>query len=115
LEPDAAGRLKRAEDGAYRSPGDPLTGWDERSLAADAAAAGLAVTGADLSSETGTRLVRDEDLERWFAGAWGRALARSLSPAEMDEVRRICRAQLAGREISWRTTTLYLTAAKPAS
>jgi len=110
FEPAFADRLRQAEDDAYRSPGDALTGWDERSLAEDAAAAGLAVSEADLESVTGLRLVRDEDLERWFSGAWGRALARTLSPVEVDELRRACRAELAGREVPWRTATLFLTA-----
>jgi hypothetical protein len=112
LEPGAVARLKQAEEEAYSAPGDLLTGWDEQSLAADAAAAGLVVTGTDLVSANGPRFVRDEDVERWFSGAWGSALARSLSAAEMDEVRRTCRAQLAGREVSWRTATLFLAAEK---
>jgi putative ATPase len=115
LAPDAVERLRQAEAEAYRAPGDPLTGWDEQSLAADAAAAGLVVTGADLASATGPRFVRDEDLERWFAGAWGSALSRHLAPAELEEVRRIVRAQLAGREAAWRTATLLLAAEKPSS
>ena len=112
MSPDAVERLRQAEAEVYRAPGDPLTGWDEQSLAADAAAAGLVVTGADLVSATGPRFVRDEDIERWFSGAWGSALARSLSAAELDEVRQICRVQLAGREVSWRTATLFLAARK---
>ena len=72
------------------------------------------MTETDLVSATGPRFVRDEDVERWFSGAWGRALARSLSAAELDEVRRIARSQLAGREVSWRTATLFLAAGKPA-
>ncbi|OHD73384.1 MAG: AAA family ATPase [Spirochaetes bacterium RBG_13_68_11] len=112
MSPDAVERLRQAEAEVYRAPGDPLTGWDERSLAADAAAAGLVVTGVEVESATGPRFVRDEDIERWFSGAWGSALARSLSAAELDEVRRICRVQLAGREVSWRTATLFLTAQK---
>jgi putative ATPase len=112
LEQDAVARLRKAEADVYRSPGDPLTGWDEQSLAADAAAAGLVVTGVEVESATGPRFVRDEDIGRWFAGAWGSALARSLSAAELDEVRRVCRAQLAGREVSWRTATLFLAAEK---
>ena len=59
--------------------------------------------------------VREEDLERWFAGAWGGALARRLSAAELDEVRRTARARLAGREVSWRTATLFLAAEKTGS
>ena len=113
LETDTVARLQQAEEEVYRTPGDPLTGWDEQSLAADAAAAGFVVTGADLETAEGPRFVREEDLERWFAGGWGDALARALSAAELDEVRRIARAQLAGREVSWRTATLFLAAEKP--
>jgi putative ATPase len=115
LAPVVVERLRQAEAEVYRAPGDPLTGWDEQSLAADAAAAGLVVTVADLDSATGPRFVRDEDLERWFAGAWGGALSRHLAPAELEEVRRIVRAQLAGREAAWRTATLLLAAGKPSS
>ncbi len=114
LKPESVTRLKQADEEAYRASDDPLTGWNEQSLAADAAAAGLVVTGAELVSTNGARFVRDEDVERWFSGAWGGVLARSLSTAEMDDVRRIARAQLAGREVSWRTATLFLTAEKRA-
>jgi putative ATPase len=112
LEPDTVTRLKQAEEEAYRAPGDPLTGWDEESLAAAATAAGFSVTASEVDFSTGPRFVRDGDVERWFSGAWGRALARSLSAAEMEEVRKISRTQLAGREVSWRTATLFLAAEK---
>jgi putative ATPase len=114
LEPDAARRLKHADEEAYRAPGDVLTDWDEESLAADASAAGLVVEAAELVYATDPRLVRDEDIQRWFAGAWGRALAGALSEAEFEEARGISRAQLAGREVPWRTATLFLTARRPA-
>ena len=113
MGPDAAARLKQAEDEVYRGSGDPLVGWDEESLAKDAAAAGLVVTGSEVVSATGPRSVRDEDIERWGAGAWGTGLAHRLSAAEVDTVRNLCHAQLTGREVPWRAATLFLVAEKP--
>jgi putative ATPase len=115
LAPLSVERLKAAEEGIYRDPGDALTGWDGTSLAADAEAAGLVVATAEVAISTSRRRVRDEDLERWFAGAWGGAVARVLAPDELATVRREALARLAGRDVPWRTATLYLAAAKPVS
>jgi putative ATPase len=115
LPPDVVDRLATAEDAVYRDPGDPLSGWDERSLAADAAAAGLVVATAEVETATGPRRVRSEDLDRWFAGAWGDAISRVLAPDELAAVRREALARLAGRDVPWLTATLYLAASKPGS
>jgi hypothetical protein len=115
LPSDAVERLTAAEDAVYRDPCDPLSGWDERSLAADAAAVGLVVATAEIETATGPRRVRSEDLDRWFAGPWGDAISRVLAADDLGAVRREALARLAGHDVPWLSATLYLTASKPGS
>ena len=112
-------RFRRAEERVYGDPDDPLTAWDRDAYYAAAAQAGFAAVSAESAIFTSSRLVRPEDLERWLGEPPGRAergnFARrlKLSSEEVERLRGLCLAQLAGREVEWITAYLFLTGTRP--
>ena len=61
-----------------------------------------------------SRHITDREMELWLApgATYGRALAAGLTPAELDRVRKMFRAQLVGREVSWASAVAFLVARK---
>jgi putative ATPase len=99
-------RLDRAEGEIYAGPA-------EDRIAEAATRAGLEVTSSKVEEVSRPRRVRPGDVERWFDGPYGAALARHLTPEELGAVRVLCRSQLAGKEVPWRSAMLFLVAEKP--
>jgi len=118
--PGFAERLREAEERVYRDPGDPLTAWDAEDYTRAAGEAGLAGVSADLEAQEGPRWIRAEDLERWLGEPAGRGERGNygsrlgLAAGELESLREMARAQLAGKEVAWTTVTLFLTATRPA-
>jgi putative ATPase len=121
-----AERLRQAEERVYRDPADPLTGWDAEDYTRGAGEAGLESVSAALEAHEGPRWIRPEDLERWLgepapgepAGRGERttyARRLGLPAVDLDRLRQMARAQLAGKEVTWTTVTLFLTAVRPAA
>jgi len=97
-------RVRACEEALYAGS----RAWDEARWATLAGAAGLAlVTQFDVVVHGDQRLP-PEAVGRWFGtpdapGAYARALATGLDPAEIEEVARRYRTRFAGQVVPWRT------------
>jgi putative ATPase len=112
--PEFGQRLREAEEGVYRDPGDPLTAWDIEDYTRTAGEVGLAAAVTSLEAHTGPRRIRAEDLDRWL-GERSNYGSRLGLPAELlKRLRVLAHAQLAGKEFSWTTAILFLNAMRPA-
>jgi putative ATPase len=110
-------KLALAEQSVFgAAEGPPGTGsrtqWNEDGLLAMVAAAGYRVTDRDTAVSASQRMVREEDIGRWFArGAPGRStyadmLAKRLVKGEIARVRDAVVQRLSGVAVPWKTTTL---------
>lgn len=116
LGADLAQRVAEAEEAIYQADDDVMVNWDEASLHAAFAAAGLAAA-VTLEQERSEVQVTMVMLSRWFtpAGAGERPsyidrLRTHLDAAECSEVEAVFRQQLANRAVPWEASTVYLAA-----
>jgi hypothetical protein len=82
--------------------------WDEARWGALADAAGLTLATQFDVVVHGDQRLPAEAVARWFGdagaqGAYARALAAQLEPAEVEEAARRYRARFAGQVVPWRT------------
>ena len=116
LGAELAERVIAAEEAIYAAADDPLVNWDEETLRAAGAAAGLAVT-VTAEDETAPTPITPALLVRWFTPAAAGArpsyadhLARQLTPDEAARVRDLFQRQLTGEQVAWASRTLLLVA-----
>ncbi|MBN1834553.1 MAG: AAA family ATPase [Spirochaetales bacterium] len=134
-------RLEAAEARIYRNPADPLTCWDEQALLEAVKAAGFAEVRGRNRQLRFTRMVRQADLERWFARpreravatasergrraptgppapppsrSYGEQAAEVLAPEELERLEALCREQLQDRAVEWFRAVVIVAARKPA-
>ncbi|MFA4943322.1 MAG: transposase [Lentisphaeria bacterium] len=110
-------RWAAAEEFIYTDPADPLVNWDEATLATELAAAGFCEVRSDRALATHPRRIPPAQLDRWFADTPGsyarRLLAAGLDADDLRQFRAALTAAVAGREVPWTTTTLFLHATAP--
>jgi putative ATPase len=110
-------RLARAEQRVFdASEGPSAAGararWNEDDLLAMIVAAGFRVVDQDMVVSTSERVIREEDIGRWFArGAPGKPtyadfLAEGLDKDEIARVRDAVAQRLSGATVPWKTVTL---------
>ncbi|MEI2776441.1 MAG: hypothetical protein V9G19_10815 [Tetrasphaera sp.] len=115
---ELAQRVVAAEEAIYIAAADPLVNWDEETLRAACAAAGLTAT-VTVENETTPTPITPAMLVRWFtpAGAdrpsYADHLGRLLAPAEVAQVRDLFHRQIAGQQVAWASRTLLLTGRRP--
>jgi len=109
--------LAAAEKFIYTDPADPLVNWDEAALTAELAAAGLENIRVHRTVATRPQRIPPAQLERWFADTPGSYAARlqtaGLTPEELREYRTALSAALAGKDVAWTITTVFVTATVP--
>jgi len=100
-------RVRACEEALYAG----AHAWDEARWAALADAAGLTLAAQLDVVVHGDQRLPAEAVARWFGdagapgaqGAYARALAAQLEPAEVEEAARRYRARFAGQVVPWRT------------
>jgi putative ATPase len=108
-------RLAEAEENIYADPGNPLVNWTAEDFTGLLHQAGFEVLKSECRRFADRRLIRNEDIERWFASRGGSYADRAsplLSSSALERLRKICEGQLSGREVDWRSTMLFVCAAK---
>lgn len=117
LDEDLMSRVLECEGGIFQDPENPLTNWDSATLLDWVSEAGLHV-------ETHTRtpfqnevLISTKRLAEWFASGEGGSkasyadrLQEKLSDPEIETIRSILTAELAGKVVKWKTTWLFFKA-----
>jgi putative ATPase len=107
------GNLSEAEERIYGDPDNPLVNWSAEGFCGMLETTGFRVLKKETRSFSDPRTIRSQDIERWFAphgGSYATRASTVLSPAELERLREICRAQLTGRELDWRSTVLFVSA-----
>jgi putative ATPase len=114
--------LRRAflqvEEAIYGDAADPLVNWDAPALQAALEAAGLS---SEISAEDETTevMITPALLDRWFAPmpakaegrpTLGQRLEAALGPEGRSWIEALCRRQLSGRSVSWRSRVVYVVA-----
>ncbi len=108
----------QAEEAIYADPVDPLVNWNGADLRAALQAAGLSVEGSE-EEETTVVMITPALLNRWFAPTsargdrkptLGQRLEAALGPEGRSWIEALCRRQLSGRSISWRSRVGYVVA-----
>lgn len=112
-------RLAAAEEFIYTDSADPLVNWDAPDVAAELGAAGFANVRTERAVATRPQRLPPAQIERWFADTPG-SYANRLRAAGLDaEALRLYRAALAaalaGKDVPWTSTTLFVTAVAPAA
>ena len=108
-------KLAKAEEGIYGDPGNPLVNWSAENLCGIVKNAGFKVVNREARRFADRRTIRTEDIERWFASQSGSYATRAstvLSASDIEHLRKICAEQLAGRELDWQSTVLFVSAEK---
>jgi putative ATPase len=114
LGDDLGQRVVTAEEAIYTNRADPLVNWDTDELVQLFRGAGLAVM-ASVVEEGSELQVTPGVLERWFAPAkterpsYGDYLARTLTPAEVAQVRGLFARQLLNQTVRWGGQVVFLT------
>jgi putative ATPase len=106
-------QLTRAEETIYTDPNNPLVNWSVEDFCAIVQKAGFKVLNRESQRFAGSRTIRGDDIERWFAsqsGSYGDRASAFLNSSELQRLREICFDQLSGGEVEWRSTILFLTA-----
>jgi putative ATPase len=106
-------RLAGAEERIYADPDNPLVNWSVEDFCGIVENAGFSILQRETQRFANTRTIRSEDVERWFASQSGSYAARAsaiLSSVELERLHAICEHQLAGRELDWQSTVLFVSA-----
>jgi putative ATPase len=116
LGDEFAARVVEAEEAIYADPDDPRLSWDEEELGGALEAAGFDEVRLELDAYATEQHLTPELLRRWFSP--GEAPRRSyadhlltrLTKAELAQVELLFTRQLSGQTVSWKRTTLFLSA-----
>jgi putative ATPase len=112
--PEGAADLEKIESLVFANPENPLVNWDETDVERALAGAGLAIAAKELVPYAETRLIAPADIARWFKAepkvdGYGKRLAEVLPEKERSGFLAGLEKALAGRDVEWRTTVLYIT------
>ena len=112
IEAGVVKRIKEAENRIYGNP-------DDEDILKACRAAGLKVISSQVRKYAVKRLIRPEDIERWFSRekkgerpSYALLLAGRLGWDEVSQLEKLCADQLAGREVTWSQAHLFLAAEK---
>jgi putative ATPase len=116
LEGESAGfrgKLAEAEEGIYTDPDNPLVNWSVEDFCGMMENAGLGIVEKHTRRFVERRMIRAEDIQRWFSvqrGSYGTSAAATLGPEKLEVLRKVCAEQLTGRELDWQSTVLFTSA-----
>ncbi len=110
-----------AEEAIYEDSDDPMVNWTREDLAHAFDQAGLLIKHFHSEQTAIEMLVTEAMLSRWFPETGGDSriparpsyrgrLAASLSPGEVDQIRRYITKKLVGKQIRWTSESIHLTA-----
>ncbi len=113
LAEELADLYRNAETCVYSRPDDPLVAWTADSLAEEAGRAGYTEVSVSVHRFDEERVIRNNDLDSWFSGTYGRILRESLSDDDYGTIETAVRGHLSGATVRWSRTVAFLTGRKP--
>ena len=120
LPPELAERLQRAEEAIYEQVDDSMVNWTADDLAAWATQAGFIDCQVSVREFCSQQTVSNRLLDLWFQTSqtggrpsYATRLSDLLEPEAIRTVEQAYRAHLAGKTVSWASTTALLEASKP--
>ena len=117
LEKNLKKNLLAAEEQIYSNPANHLVNWNERDIVSACEAAGFQKNTCNKKIFQEKRLIKKEDILRWFepssdSAGYGRILKKLLNESDFSNITKFFLRNLADREVPWRSTVLFLTAMK---
>jgi len=118
LAPDLMQRVLEAEKAIFENPENPRTNWNRQDLLNVLNRTGLQVRRHTASLFQNEVLISAARLQEWFSHgsserpSYADQLQRYLGAAEIDRVRAILTAVLAGKTVKWKTSWLFVKAGK---
>jgi hypothetical protein len=105
-------KIATAEEAVYTDPASDLVSWKETELADAFRDAGAREVAVEIQQFTDARRISERELLGWLApgSPYGRALAASLTPSELDQAAEAWKGALVGRETAWTSTVAFLVA-----
>jgi putative ATPase len=106
-------KLTRAEEVIYTDAHNPLVNWNADLFCRLVETSGFHVQENQTRKFVDQRMIRQEDIERWFSsrsGSYADLATKAMDPAEVQQLQQLCLDQLTGREVQWHSTVLFIKA-----
>ncbi len=116
LDSDLTRRILEAEDHIYLDPENDRTNWNSETMLEWVDNAGFHIKKHTRTQFLNEVLISSRKLDEWFSVNKGKKtsyadqLHQNLSQAEIDRIRAILTAELAGKVVQWKTTWLFFKA-----